>query len=294
MSPEYGATAGFFPVDRQTLNYLRETGRPPALIDLVERYTGEQGLFRADDAADPEYTGTLELDLGDVEPSLAGPRRPQDRIPLAKAASIDLIRDFDKKELPEGVSVNLNGREVRLDHGSVVIAAITGCTNTSNPSVMVGAGLLAKNAVRLGLQVPPHVKTSFAPGSRVVSRYLEAAGLTPYLEALGFHLVGYGCTTCIGNSGPLHPISAEITEGYQHSIDAIFKARLRGDSRSKHDISNHSLTLSFKLIVGLTVLCSKWSINCSSRQRQRLRPSCFIKRVSPGKKSFCMTNKCLD
>ena len=201
MSPEYGATAAFFPVDGKTLEYLRETGRAEDQVDLVERYCKEQGIFRLQQSDAPEYGEVLELDLSTVEPSLAGPRRPQDRIPLSKVRGS--WRVAAKGADGPGVEVELGGSRESLRNGSVVIAAITSCTNTSNPAVMIGAGLLARNAVQLGLRVPWHVKTSLAPGSRVVTRYLDRAGLTPYLEALGFHLVGYGCTTCIGNSGPL-------------------------------------------------------------------------------------------
>ncbi len=205
MSPEYGATAGFFPVDRMTISYLQATGRPPALVDLVETYTREQGLFREEDSTEPLYKDVIELDLGAVEPSLAGPRYPQERIPLREAGKVckKLIRAAGGRR----------GKDLVLDHGSIVIAAITSCTNTSNPSVMLGAGLVAKRAVELGLQVPASVKTSLTPGSRVVTQYLDRAGLTVYLEALGFHLAGYGCATCIGNSGPLNPeISRAVRE----------------------------------------------------------------------------------
>ncbi len=205
MAPEYGATMGFFPVDEETLRYLRNTDRGPALVDLVERYTKEQGLFRTDDSPEPIYTDTLSLDLGSVEPSLAGPKRPQDRVPLREAHRSfrqALKEEYNKPENNKAV-IRFNGTQAELAHGAVVIAAITSCTNTSNPSVMLGAGLLAKKAVEYGLSVPPYVKTSLAPGSKVVTRYLKDAGLMPYLEALRFHVVGYGCTTCIGNSGPL-------------------------------------------------------------------------------------------
>ncbi len=223
MAPEYGATMGFFPVDAETLRYLERTGRNPELIDLVERYCKEQGLFRTDDTPDPVFSDTLELDLGTVEPSVAGPKRPQDRVRLAdmKNAFHDALRapvaqrgfGLDHDALGSKAAVQRNGDRIELQHGSVVIAAITSCTNTSNPSVMLGAGLLAKHAVERGLRTPPHVKTSLAPGSRVVTDYLAATGLLPYLEQLGFHVVGYGCTTCIGNSGPLAaPIAQAIQE----------------------------------------------------------------------------------
>jgi aconitate hydratase len=213
MAPEYGATVGFFPVDDETLRYLRLTGRPTELIELVERYCKEQGLYRTANTPDPEFTDTLELDLDSVEPSLAGPKRPQDRVPLgemqrkfqqALAAPIK-ERGYELKpaDLSRRATVGTNGGAVEMGHGAVVIAAITSCTNTSNPSVMLAAGLLARRAVERGLKVKPYVKTSLAPGSRVVTDYLERAGVLDSLATLGFNVVGYGCTTCIGNSGPL-------------------------------------------------------------------------------------------
>ncbi len=217
MAPEYGATIGYFPVDDETLRYLQLTGRDPDLIKLVEAYCKEQGLFRTDASADPVFTDILELDLATVEPSLAGPRRPQDRVPLKQAKPLfqQALPSLLKSGTPDRtVSVKLNGDHVSLGHGAVVISAITSCTNTSNPSVMVGAGLIAKKAVERGLKTKPWVKTSLAPGSKVVTNYLKEGGLLPYLEKLGFYLVGYGCTTCIGNSGPLpEPIAAGIQEG---------------------------------------------------------------------------------
>lgn len=207
MAPEYGATMGFFPVDAETLRYLGTTGRDEAAT-LVEAYTREQKMFRTDDAEDPVYTDTLSLDISTVEPSLAGPSRPQDRISLG-----DMKTSYNESLRAKGANGDSPRAANGLSDGSVVIAAITSCTNTSNPSVMVGAGLFAKKAVESGLTVSPHVKTSLAPGSRVVTDYLDAAGLTPYLEELGFGLVGYGCTTCIGNSGPLpEDIDAAIRE----------------------------------------------------------------------------------
>ncbi len=200
MAPEYGATMGFFPVDAETLNYLRFTARSEDQVQLVEAYTKEQGLFRTDSTADPVFSDTLELDLANVVPTMAGPKRPQDSVPLTQAKTA-----FEKSltETPKHVHVQNNGDQFELADGSVVIAAITSCTNTSNPSLMLGAGLLAKKAVERGLSTKPWVKTSFAPGSKVVSDYIEKAGLWPYLNSLRFNLVGYGCTTCIGNSGPL-------------------------------------------------------------------------------------------
>jgi aconitate hydratase len=250
MSPEYGATAAYFPIDDGTLDYLRTTGRPAEVVDLAERYSKDQGLFRTDESPDPEFTETLELDLDTVEPSVAGPRRPQDRVPLGGVWNS--FTDVYSKELEannEGVDVAMgrwmgeggnivephptsaamdleeqatfeaDGKTICLRHGSVVIAAITSCTNTSNPSVMLGAALLAKKAVDRGLRSKPWVKTSMAPGSRVVTEYLQSSGLIEPLESLGFHVVGYGCTTCIGNSGPLpKPISEAIDE---HDLSVV-------------------------------------------------------------------------
>jgi aconitate hydratase len=223
MAPEYGATVGFFPVDAETLRYLRQTGRSEEEVQRVECYTKEQGIFRTDQSPEPEYSETLELDLAAVTPSLAGPKRPQDRVPLSAMKSA--FRQALAAPVKEGgfglspeetgrvATVAFNGDRANLKHGSVVIAAITSCTNTSNPSVMLGAGLLAKKAAERGLQIPPYVKTSLAPGSKVVTEYLQAAGLIEPLAALHFDLVGYGCTTCIGNSGPLPPdVAKAVTE----------------------------------------------------------------------------------
>ena len=212
MAPEYGATCGFFPISRATIDYLRFSGRDPERVALVEAYAKEQGMWRDADTPDPVFTDTLDLDLGAVEPSLAGPKRPQDRVPLSQAASS--FKEFLAKDTKVTREVPVAGSNYSLKDGSVVIAAITSCTNTSNPSVLIGAGLLARNARRAGLGVKPWVKTSFAPGSQVVTDYMEASGLQADLDALGFNLVGYGCTTCIGNSGPLpEPIAAAIDEG---------------------------------------------------------------------------------
>jgi aconitate hydratase len=213
MAPEYGATIGYFPVDNETLNYLNLTGRSSGVVDLVERYCKEQALFRNDDSPDPDFTEIVELDLGTVETSLAGPKRPQDRVSLfnvrrsfknaLSAPIMDGGFELKEDELDKSIKFGANGQALRMSHGSVVIAAITSCTNTSNPSVMLAAGLIAKKAVEKGLSVKPYVKTSLAPGSRVVTEYLEKANLLEPLARLGFNVVGYGCTTCIGNSGPL-------------------------------------------------------------------------------------------
>jgi len=224
MCPEYGATIAIFPIDEMTLDYLRLTGRDESRVELVEAYARAQGLFREANAPDSVYTETIELDLGTIEPSLAGPRRPQDRVSLKQAKSSfnaalsSLMVSAKKAAAPSvatsaegGVAVAVAPVAAELEHGSVVIAAITSCTNTSNPSVMIAAGLLAKKAVERGLTRRPWVKTSLAPGSKVVTEYLRVAGLTPYLDQLGFNLVGYGCTTCIGNSGPLpDDVSLEV------------------------------------------------------------------------------------
>ncbi len=301
MSPEYGATAGLFPVDAETLVYLRMTGRSPELVDLVERYSKEQGMFRTDDTPDPDFDEMLELDLSSVVPSLAGPRRPQDRVSLpevrdslyatfgeqmighpiavpvpepveeiaATAAVADTFPASDplppqeekpggtindeqelgvpvapvataEPEIPSAHSTNGATEPVGVRHGSVVIAAITSCTNTSNPSVMLAAGLLAKKAVERGLSVQPYVKTSLAPGSRAVGDYYDNAGLTPYLEALGFHIVGYGCTTCIGNSGPLIEEVANAVDEENLVVAAVlsgnrnFEGRIHSQVRASY------------------------------------------------------------
>jgi len=268
MSPEYGATMGYFPIDAESLNYLRRTGRDDAEVELVERYTKEQGLFRTDDTPPPSFTSLVELDLSTVEPSLAGPKRPQDRIALSdmKAAwQRDLDEVYSKHPATntsegrweaeggqpaedvgvahaveavaeadpgfDGVEVELNGKEFTIKHGSVVIAAITSCTNTSNPSVMVAAGLVAKKAVALGLTVPPYVKTSLAPGSRVVTDYFEKSGLDEFLDKIGFHTVGYGCTTCIGNSGPLPESIAEAISEHDLVVSGVLSGNRNFEGR---------------------------------------------------------------
>ncbi len=244
MSPENGATITFFPVDQATLNYLTLTGRP---TELVEAYCKEQHLFRTDDTPDPEFTDVLELDLGAVQPSLAGPKRPQDRVAMSEVRENferALVQPKNERGFalaPEDLSrtgnVRLDGYSGKIGHGAVVIAAITSCTNTSNPTVMVGAGLLAKHAVEKGLEVKPYVKTSLAPGSRVVTDYLEKARLIEPLAALGFDLVGYGCTTCIGNSGPLpEPVVEAINEG-----NLVATAVLSGNRNFEGRISPNTL-----------------------------------------------------
>ena len=301
MSPEFGSTCAIFPVDSETLRYLEFTGRPTELIELVDAYARRQGLFHTEDSEEPTFSETLELDLGEVEPSIAGPKRPQDRIALAEAkpAFIEALREFspgaveelgnhhdeavagsfpasdppgddhndergkprqaaagaataERKLNPVAVTLE-DGTEVELDHGRVVIAAITSCTNTSNPSVMLAAGLLARKAVERGLDVKPWVKTSLAPGSTVVTDYLAKAGLTEYLDKLKFNLVGYGCTTCIGNSGPLPPEIAAAVEDKGLVVCAVlsgnrnFEARINPDVRANY-LASPPLCVAYALV----------------------------------------------
>jgi aconitate hydratase len=285
MSPEFGSTCAIFPIDAETLRYLEFSGRPPALIELVERYAREQSLWHDEDSEAPTYSDALTLDLSTVVPSIAGPKRPQDRVSLteSKAAFRMALEGYVPEEgledeavaesfpasdpvathVPNGdgheplgdtggaqvaqrnvtrVPVTLqNGVETELDHGHVVIAAITSCTNTSNPSVMLGAGLLARNAVQRGLGVKPWVKTSLAPGSKVVTEYLERAGLTEYLEALGFHLVGYGCTTCIGNSGPLPEEISLVVNAEDLAVVSVLSGNRNFEGRINPDVKMNYL-----------------------------------------------------
>jgi aconitase A len=245
MSPEFGATATLFPIDDETLAYLRLTGRPPERLALVERYAREQGLWR-EPGDGPDFDESLELDLSTVEPSLAGPRRPQDRVPLE--AVRESFRDAYPKAGGRAVDVEVAGRSATLRSGSVAIAAITSCTNTSNPTVMVGAGLLARNAVARGLTVGPTVKTSLAPGSKAVTGYLHEAGLMEPLERLGFALAGYGCTTCIGNSGPLDAAVGEAIEQDELVVAAVLSGNRNFEGRI-HPLVRASYLASPPLVV---------------------------------------------
>jgi aconitate hydratase len=246
MCPEYGATAAYWPVDEETLRYLRLTGREDR-VDLVERYTKEQGLFRTDADPEPVFSEALDLDLSTVEPSVAGPRRPQDRVPVGKVWS-----SFEDVH-HERINKERSGRdEGDIGNGTVAIAAITSCTNTSNPTVMLAAGLLAKKAVEAGLDVKPWVKTSLAPGSRVVTDYLDAAGLTPYLDKLGFGLVGYGCTTCIGNSGPLVPEVAQAVQDRDLAVVAVLSGNRNFEGRI-HPLVRASYLASPPLVVAFAL-----------------------------------------
>ncbi len=261
MCPEFGATAATFPIDEMTLDYLRLTGRDEAHVALVESYARAQGLFRVAGAPEAEYSETLELDLAEVEPSVAGPRRPQDRVALKQAKRSfgqALERLLADRKPAAAAGGGVGTATVGIDHGAVVIAAITSCTNTSNPSVMIGAGLLARNAVERGLRVKPWVKTSLAPGSKVVTEYLQASGLMPYLEQLGFHLVGYGCTTCIGNAGPLPPdVSAEVKARDLVAVSVLsgnrnFEGRIQSQVRANY-LASPPLVVAYALAGWMTV-----------------------------------------
>ncbi len=264
MAPEYGATCGFFPVNAETISYLKETARAPSQVALVEKYAKAQDMFWTPKAADPEFSDTLVLDLASVVPSMAGPKRPQDRVVLTDAASgfAKVMADEFKKAEQLRTRYSVGGANFDLGHGDVVIAAITSCTNTSNPFVMMGAGLLARNAAKLGLRPKPWVKTSLAPGSQVVSEYLKTSGLQKDLDKIGFNLVGYGCTTCIGNSGPLPEnisdsiktndiVAAAVLSGNRN-----FEGRVNPDVRANY-LASPPLVVAYALAGSLTVDLTK-------------------------------------
>jgi len=264
MAPEYGATCGFFPVDHETLAYMRATGRDDKRVALVEAYSKAQGMFRPDYEADPVFTDTLHLDMATVVPAISGPKRPQDRVILTEAAPAfaeAMEREYGKGD-EMGKSAPVEGEDFAFTNGDVAIAAITSCTNTSNPSVMLGAGLLARNAVAKGLKVKPWVKTSLAPGSQVVTDYLERAGLQDDLDALGFNLVGYGCTTCIGNSGPLPPaISKTINANDLVATSVLsgnrnFEGRISPDVRANY-LASPPLVVAYAIAGSMTIDITK-------------------------------------
>jgi len=291
MAPEYGATCGIFPIDAETLAFLELSGRDKSVIELVETYTKKQGLFHSIESPEAEYNDVLILDLSKVEPCIAGPRRPQDRIPLKKSKESfnTLLTEQNLKSHPQSVTL-ASKKSFSLDHGSVVIAAITSCTNTSNPDVMIGAGLLAKKALELGLTTKPWVKTSLAPGSQVVSDYLEKAGLTKPLEELGFYLVGYGCTTCIGNSGPLlEPISDAIKEG-NLAVSAVlsgnrnFEGRIHPDVRYSY-LASPPLVVAYALAGTVNIDFEKEPIGISAEGPSVGKPI-FLRDIWPNSKEI--------
>jgi aconitate hydratase len=245
MAPEYGATCGIFPIDEESLAYLALSGRSEEQINLVEAYAKAQGMFHSEGQADADYSAILELDMGTVRPSLAGPKRPQDRVLLTDAKQA-FLRDYpplagERSDAAPAPTVDYQGSQFQLRDGAVVIAAITSCTNTSNPAVMLGAGLLARNAVAKGLTTKPWVKTSLGPGSKVVTDYLEKAGLMDHLEALGFHVVGYGCTTCIGNSGPLPDPIGEAVRDNSLVVCSVLSGNRNFEGRIHADIKMNYL-----------------------------------------------------
>lgn len=288
MAPEYGATCGFFPIDQETLHYLRFTGREEHRVKLVEAYAKEQGMWREAGMADPIFTDTLELDLASVEPAISGPKRPQDRIALSEAAA-----GFEK-HVPEHKSVAVEGAGYDVSNGAVVIAAITSCTNTSNPSVLVAAGLVARKARAMGLTVKPWVKTSLAPGSQVVTDYLTKAGLQDDLDALGFNTVGYGCTTCIGNSGPLPVAIGKAIEAGDLNVTAVLSGNRNFEGRiSPHVKSNYlaspPLVVAYALAGSMRVDLYKDALG-----KDKNGKDVFLKDIWPSNKEIAdMVKSCL-
>ncbi len=292
MAPEYGATMGFFPVDAETLRYLERTGRTKDEVDLVERYYKEQGLFRTAASREPAFSSTLELDLGTVVASMAGPKRPQDRVLLADMKTQwhkDLAAAFGKSGPSPAVSVQTNGHASQITDGAVVIAAITSCTNTSNPSVMIGAGLLARNAVARGLARKPWVKTSLAPGSRVVTDYLRQSGLDKHLDALGFNTVGYGCTTCIGNSGPLpEPVSEAVKQG-NLVVSAVLSGNRNFEGRINPQVKANYLA-SPPLVVAYAIAgTTDVDLNTEPLGKDKAGKDVFLKDIWPSQKEIADT-----
>ncbi|MCK9991563.1 MAG: aconitate hydratase [Alphaproteobacteria bacterium] len=297
MAPEYGATCGFFPIDSETIAYLKATGRKAAQIAMVEKYAKAQGMWRTSRTPDPLFTDSLELDMSSVEPSLAGPRRPQDRVTLANIAPEflqALAKDYGKQG-QETKRVPVAKSKYDIGHGDVLIAAITSCTNTSNPGVLIAAGLLARNALELGLSVKPWVKTSLAPGSQVVTDYLNKAGLSKYLDKLGFNLVGYGCTTCIGNSGPLaEPISAavkagDLIAGSVSSGNRNFEGRINPDTQANY-LASPPLVVAYAIAGNLAINLTKDPIGKDKKGKP-----VYLKDVWPSNKEIAsVMKKCIS
>ena len=288
MSPEYGATCGFSPIDDDTIRYLKDTGRPPELVALVAAYAKAQGMYRMKTTPDPMFTDVLKLELGSVEPSLAGPKRPQDRVALKEvksgfAASMD--KEFNKSAEAKK-RVKVSGKNYDLGHGDVVIAAITSCTNTSNPNVMIGAGLLARKAAAKGLTVKPWVKTSLAPGSQVVGEYLEKSGLQKDLDKLGFNLVGFGCTTCIGNSGPLPPENSKAINDNDLVAAAVlsgnrnFEGRVNADVRANY-LASPPLVVSYAIAGSMNVDVARDPLGVDQKGKK-----VFLKDIWPSNKEI--------
>ncbi|CAM9489106.1 unnamed protein product [Phaeothamnion confervicola] len=297
MAPEYGATCGFFPIDSETIAYLKATGRKAAQIALVEKYAKAQGMWRTSRTPDPLFTDTLELDMSSVEPSLAGPKRPQDRVTLANIAPEfrQLLATDYGKQGQEDKRVPVAKTKYDIGHGDVLIAAITSCTNTSNPGVLIAAGLLARNALERGLSVKPWVKTSLAPGSQVVTDYLNKAGLSKYLDKLGFNLVGYGCTTCIGNSGPLTDAisaavkSGDLIAGSVSSGNRNFEGRINPDTQANY-LASPPLVVAYAIAGNLGVNLTKDPIGKDKKGKP-----VYLKDVWPSNKEIAaVMKKCIS
>jgi len=288
MSPEYGATCGFSPIDDDTIRYMKDTGRPPELVALVAAYAKAQGMYRVKTTPDPIFTDVLKLELSSVEPSLAGPKRPQDRVAL-KEVKADFSQSLDKefgKSAEAKKRVKVSGKDYDLGHGDVVIAAITSCTNTSNPNVMIGAGLLARKAAAKGLAAKPWVKTSLAPGSQVVGEYLDKSGLQKDLDKLGFNLVGFGCTTCIGNSGPLPPENSKAINDNDLVAAAVlsgnrnFEGRVNADVRANY-LASPPLVVSYAIAGSMNVDIARDPLGTDQKGKK-----IFLKDIWPSNKEI--------
>jgi aconitate hydratase len=288
MSPEYGATCGFSPIDDDTIRYMKDTGRPPELVALVAAYAKAQGMYRVKTTPDPMFTDVLKLELGSVEPSLAGPKRPQDRVALKEVKAgfaVSMDKEFGKSAEAKK-RVKVSGKDYDLGHGDVVIAAITSCTNTSNPNVMIGAGLLARKAAAKGLTVKPWVKTSLAPGSQVVGEYLDKSGLQKDLDKLGFNLVGFGCTTCIGNSGPLPPENSKAINDNDLVAAAVlsgnrnFEGRVNADVRANY-LASPPLVVSYAIAGSMNVDVAKEPLGVDQKGKK-----VFLKDIWPSNKEI--------